>query len=123
MAARLKTLRAFAAAALIGHAATGLAAELPDPTRPPPELRAAQSSAQGGVNGASPAVDTGPVLQSVLISPTRKSAIIGGRTVGIGERYGNAQVVSIGEGEVVLKSGNKLRTLRLFPEVEKRKAK
>jgi len=114
MAERLKTLRALAAAALMGHAAAVLAAELPDPTRPPPELSAAQ--------GAAPAA-TGPVLQSVLISPTRKSAIIGGQTVGIGDRYGDAQVVGIGEGEVVLKSGNKLRTLRLFPEVEKRKAK
>lgn len=119
MATRLKTLRALAAAALMVHAATGLAAELPDPTRPPPEL----SAARGDAHGASPVVDTGPVLQSVLISPTRKSAIIGGRTLGIGERYGDAQVVSIGESEVVLKSGKKLRTLRLFPEVEKRKAK
>lgn len=113
MAKRLNMRRVLAAVLMV-HAAAGLAAELPDPTRPPPELVAPK--------GAAPAA-AGPVLQSVLISPTRKSAIIGGQTVGVGDRYGDAQVVGIGEGEVVLKSGNRLQTLRLFPEVEKRKAK
>jgi hypothetical protein len=119
MAKRLNVLHVCVAAALMAQVADVLAEVLPDPTRPPPAFAAASGSEQAALPGAA----ASPVLQSVLISPNRKSAIIGGKTVGIGDRYGDAQVVGIGEGEVVLKSGNKLRTLRLFPEVEKRKAK
>jgi MSHA biogenesis protein MshK len=115
MVKRLKLLRICVAAVLTGQIAFALAEDLPDPTRPPSELAVAPAAAA--------AAAAGPVLQSVLISSERKSAIISGKTVGIGDRYGDAQVVGIGEGEVVLKSGNKLHTLRLFPEVQKRKAK
>lgn len=62
----------------------------------------------------------GPVLQSVLISARRKSAIIGGQVVGLGEKYGEARVVKITESEVVLKTGTVTEILRLFPDVEKR---
>jgi MSHA biogenesis protein MshK len=119
MAKRLNVLRVCVAAALMAQVAEVPAETLPDPTRPPPVLGAIPGTAQAGV----PSSAAGPLLQSVLISPNRKSAIIGGKTVGIGDRYGDAQVVGIGEGEVVLKSGNRLHTLRLFPGVEKRKAK
>ncbi|MDD5329917.1 MAG: hypothetical protein PHX38_07930 [Sulfuricella sp.] len=84
---------------------------LPDPTRP---------SAEMGAAAGSPGVASGPVLQSVLISRSRKSAIIGGQTVGLGEKYGDARVVRITEKEVVLKTGSATETLRLFPDVEKR---
>jgi len=119
MVKRLNVMRVCVAAALMAQVAQVAAETLPDPTRPPPGLGAAPGTAQAGV----PVAAAGPLLQSVLISSNRKSAIIGGQTVGIGDRYGDAQVVGIAEGEVVLKSGNGLRTLRLFPEVEKRKAK
>lgn len=89
---------------------------LPDPTRPPAELG---SMAAGGAEMAA----TGPILQSVLISAGRKSAIIGGQVVGLGEKYGEARVVKITESEVVLKTGTVKETLRLFPDVEKRSAR
>lgn len=118
MVKRLNVLHVCVAAALMAQVADVPAEVLPDPTQPPAGLVADPGAAPAAVANAA----TGPVLQSVLISPERKSAIIGGKTVGVGDRYGDAQVVGIGEGEVVLKSGNKLRTLRLFPEVTKRKA-
>lgn len=118
MAKRLNVLHVCVAAALMAQAVPVRAEVLPDPTRPPAGLVADPGTAPAAVKNAA----TGPVLQSVLISRERKSAIIGGKTVGIGDRYGDAQVVAIGEGEVVLKSGKSLQTLRLFPEVTKRKA-
>lgn len=84
---------------------------LPDPTRPPPE-----ASIMGGVSAA-PA--SGPVLQSVLIAPGRKSAVIGGQLVVEGDLFGDAKVVKISEGEVLLSGPAGEQTLKLFPGVEK----
>ena len=90
------------------------AENLPDPTRPPSEPVAAAAS------GASAAVpSSAPLLQSVLISPRHKVAIINGETVKLGGMYGSAKVVKISEGGVVLNEGGSLQTLRLFPGVEK----
>lgn len=86
------------------------AESLPDPTRP---------AYQAGWHGdATPS--SGPVLQSVLISPQRKIAIISGQTVGLGEKFGAATVIKISEASVVLRNDNKLQTLELFPDIEKR---
>ncbi|NNM83119.1 MAG: hypothetical protein HKL98_11020, partial [Burkholderiales bacterium] len=49
------------------------------------------------------------------------AAIIDGRTVKVGEKVGDAVVERIGEGQVVLKSGSSQKTLRLFPDMEKRR--
>jgi MSHA biogenesis protein MshK len=84
---------------------------LPDPTRPPLVVQAPASSA---------APTSGPILQSVLISPRHKVAIINGETVKLGGTYGTARVVKISEGSVVLSEGGSLQTLRLFPGVEKK---
>lgn len=88
---------------------------LPDPTRPPSGLA---GSAAGGMAEE----EKGPVLQSVLISSGRKSAIIGGQVVSLGEKFGEARVVKITESEVVLQTGTTREVLRLFPEVNKRQA-
>jgi MSHA biogenesis protein MshK len=87
------------------------AENLPDPTRPPSELEAAAAS------GAT--ASAGPLLQSVLISPRHKAAIISGETVTLGGKYGSARVVKISENGVVLNEGGSLQTLKLFPGVEK----
>jgi MSHA biogenesis protein MshK len=86
------------------------AEQLIDPTRPPDVLRASSSGA----------ATTGPVLQSVLISPQRKMAIISGKTLKLGEKFGKSQLVSITETEVVLQNGKEVQTLKLFPDVQKR---
>ena len=85
---------------------------LHDPTRPPTVLYAP--------DGAAGTVNNGPVLQSVLISEGRRSAIISGQNVKVGDKIGNARIIRINETEVVLKTGKSLQTLRLFPDVEKR---
>jgi MSHA biogenesis protein MshK len=87
------------------------AESLPDPTRPPSEFEA---PAAGGAT-----VPGGPLLQSVLISPRHKAAIISGETVTLGGRYGSARLVKISESGVVLNEGGSLQTLQLFPGVEK----
>lgn len=83
---------------------------LPDPTRPPALLLAP-------AQGAAPA---GPVLQSVIISGRDRRALINGRMVRPGDKVGDAVVVRIREGAVVLRSGRALQTVKLFPGVEKR---
>ena len=83
------------------------AADMVDPTRPPNAVDQQMSNA-------------GPVLQSVLIGPGRSEAIISGRTVRLGDQFGEARITKITESEVVLKSGNEVQTLKLFPSIEKR---
>ncbi len=84
-------------------------APLSDPTRPPP---------LGPVGEV--LVPAGPRLQSVLISPTRRAAVISGKTVALGARFGDATVESINEGTVVLKYANRRQTLQLIPGMDKR---
>jgi len=86
------------------------AEELPDPTRPPALLGSAQLTAP---------VPAGPVLQSVLISPQRRVAIISGQAVKTGGKYGEYFVFKITESEVILRRGKEIQTLKLFPDFVK----
>ena len=94
-------------------AARAQSAPLVDPTRPPiPEPERALDAA---------AKPVGPQLQSVLISPSRRVAVINGNPLTVGAKLGDATVVAISEGAVVLKHANrKETTLYLLPDVEKR---
>jgi len=98
-------------AAYQAHAAESL----PDPTRPAQANGAAGQSASGA--GAT------PVLQSVLISPRRKVAVISGETVQVGDRIGDGRVVRIAEGEVALARDGQIQILKLFPGLEIRRTK
>lgn len=99
----------------LGYSALTYAAEnLSDPTRPPASIGLVE---QGGAATEA----TGPVLQSVLISSGRRVAVISGQNVKLGEKFGDARVVRITESEVVLKTGKDTQTLKLFPDVEKRR--
>jgi len=90
--------------------AAAAAQTLPDPTRPPASL----------TQPSEVAADTdGPVLQSILVSPQRRVAVISGRTVQEGDTIGNARVVRITDTQVFLRSGNETRVLRLYPEIRK----
>jgi MSHA biogenesis protein MshK len=107
------------AGAVVVLVGAGAAAEtLPDPTRPPAFLfvpadgeTAASESARGGL-----------VLQSVLIGPDRRTAIIGGRHLDVGDRVGEFTLVKVDATQVLLKGPEGSRTLRLFPDVDKRLA-
>ncbi|MEO8407552.1 MAG: hypothetical protein ABI476_03895, partial [Oxalobacteraceae bacterium] len=61
---------------------------LPDPTRPPDSIGIERGEAAA-------AAVAGPVLQSVLISPGRKMAIISGRAVKLHEKFGDAYLIHI----------------------------
>jgi MSHA biogenesis protein MshK len=56
-------------------------------------------------------------LQSVLLSPSRKLAVIDGKTVSLGATVDGATLVAIRESEVVLQKGAERETLKLNPGV------
>ncbi len=96
--------------AIIGLANAVVAQTLVDPTRPPGAL----IDRDGGET------TSGPVLQSVMLSPSRKVAVISGAAVVLGGRYGEARLVSLTETEAVLKRGAETTVLKLYPQVNKR---
>jgi MSHA biogenesis protein MshK len=106
-------LRFFAVAGLLALA-PAWAQGLVDPTRPP-------SASPGAPQDDAPA--GAPQLQSVLISPGRRLAIISGNTVALGDAVGDAKVVKITETEVVLRRGDETEVLKLFPGVDKQPVK
>jgi len=83
---------------------------LSDPTRPPEA--ALESEVMGGTA-------TSAQLQSVLIAPGRTLAVINGKTVRLGARYGEARLVKVTESAVVLRHADRDETLKLLPGVEK----
>jgi MSHA biogenesis protein MshK len=80
-----------------------------DPTRPPTPV------VVHAPEGAAP----GNQLQSVMISPTRRAAIINGVVVELGGKYGDAVLMRVAEDEVVLGSGDSRQVLKLHPGVDK----
>ena len=97
-------------------AASARAQVLSDPTRPPSGFYAGPGTARAGEAGSA------LVLESVLIYPDMRSAIISGEHVSLGQKVGSARLVRVAETEVVLLEGAERRTLRLFPGVDKRPA-
>jgi hypothetical protein len=85
-----------------------------DPTRPPVGYLTTEADAGEGGGGL--------MLQTVMISPTQKTAIINGVVVKLGEKYGDAVLTRVAENEVVLRSGGVNRVLKLYPGVDKREA-
>lgn len=92
--------------------ASARAQALTDPTRPPQEVAPGDAPQEAG----------GTQLQSVLISPRRRLAIINGAVVSPGDTVGEAKVVKITETEVVLRKGGETEVLKLFPGVDKQAA-
>ena len=109
MAHRMRAALAFAL--LLTLAAQAHGAPLADPTRPP-NTAAGDDDVSGAVSG--------PRLESVLIAPDRRLAVISGQQVKLGDKYRDAQVVRISESEVVLRTGDATETLKLFPGVDKK---
>jgi MSHA biogenesis protein MshK len=81
-----------------------------DPTRPPNTVDA----------GVATGPAAGPRLESVLIAPDRRVAVISGQQVRLGDKFGDGQVVRITASEVVIRTEDATETLKLFPEAEKR---
>ncbi len=82
---------------------------LTDPTKPPTEISAPLTRA---------AAPEGDRLQSIIISPTRRVAIINGQTVELGAKHGEAKLVEVSESGVALQGAQGRQVLTLFPGVE-----
>jgi hypothetical protein len=106
--------RLFAAAMFAAGAQSAFAQGIADPTLPPAGFSAGEN-AEEAVRG--------PVLQSIMIRPHSRSAIISGERVTLGGNYGNARVAAIRETEVVLRSNSGTETLRLYPDVQMKPSK
>jgi len=102
------------ALALMLFSASAVAQVGNDPTRPPTGFGSGAADADIADTGG------GMTLQSVMISPTSRTAIISGVTVKLGQKYGDAVLVKVAESEVVLRSGATSQVLKLYPGVEKR---
>lgn len=89
----------------LGTAPAG-ATTVPDPTRPAVAPRTAEPDA-----AATPA--DAPVLQSTLISPSHRRAIISGRSYRVGDAVGEARLEAIGPGWVRLATPTGRSELRL----------
>ena len=99
-------------AAAVLFSAHASAAELPDPTRPPTGLFAPLDA----VGAEAAPVPAG--LQSIIISRTRRAAIIDGETVELGGKHGDAKLIEVNEGGVVLRGAQGRQVLTLFPDVK-----
>jgi MSHA biogenesis protein MshK len=95
-------------AVLLLAGANAAAQTMTDPTRPPAGLALTEAGDEAVA---------APVLQSVMISPAVRTAIIGGETVKLGGKYGDARVVKISETEVVLRTASGTETLKMYPAV------
>jgi MSHA biogenesis protein MshK len=88
--------------------ATVIAQTLVDPTKPPAEL-----SARAGEE----TVESNE-LQSIIISPTRRAAIINGQTVELGGKTGDVRLIEVSETGVVLQGAKGRQVLTMFPNVK-----
>lgn len=110
----------FLAGGLLCAAAPASAQEfLSDPTRPAIEMSPAASgaSAASGMAGAAAQPVPQAGLQSVIISPQHRAAVINGQTVELGGKVGDATLLEVRESSVVLDSAQGKRVMELFPGV------
>jgi MSHA biogenesis protein MshK len=99
------------------------AEDLPDPTRPPTGIFA--PAAGGGVGAGAGlgawqerAQSHSSGLHTIIISETRRAAIIDGETVELGDEHGGARLIEVNEGGVVLQRAQSRQVLTLFPDVK-----
>ena len=103
----------FACALLLAVSSTALAQTLRDPTRPP------SAAASGPLREGEARAPTGPVLQSVIVSDGRRLALIDGKTYTVGDKIGEAKLISISGSEVTLRESGGRKVLRLTPDATK----
>ena len=107
-AARAKLALAWALA--LAAAVPAPAGAITDPTQPP---RTVVDPAREPSAGQ-------PIVQTIIIKPHSRSAIIDGERVELGGTYRDAQVIRITESEVVLRQDGRTEVLRMYPDVEKK---
>ncbi len=80
---------------VLGMFPTIAAAELRDPTRPMDFLEFGEVPGLGVTDTTPSTAHRGFVLQSILVSPTRRIAIVNGERVQKGDQIGSARVLEI----------------------------
>ena len=114
----MKRLRIELAALLaVMLSAPACAEGLTDPTRPPSGLDVTASGAR-----SAEAAPASLVLESVLIHPDSRIAIISGERLALGQKIRGLRLVKIADTEVVLLDGGERRTLKLYPSAQKKLA-
>jgi len=98
-------------AASLALAIAARAAPLGDPTRPP--------QAEGDAAGAGAAAQDR--VETILIAPDRRLAVIGGRIVRVGDLIGGARVVRIRESGVTVRRDGVDEELPLLQGIEKKR--
>lgn len=99
------------AAGLMLAAVSAVAAEVRDPTRPPP-----------GYGGAAPAAPPARVSSVMLRSDGRSVAIVNGEPVRVGDRLPEGRVTRIDEGGLWLATDSGPKRIGLLPAVAKKPA-
>lgn len=118
MAASMRTLLV---AALLLASWAAVAEELPDPTRPAVDLGGGNGGA--GAETETPAQRPKEGLQTIIIAPGHRIAVINGQTVPLGGSYAGAKLIEIREDSVVLQGAQGTKVMELFPKVNIRKNK
>ena len=113
MAASVMTMRWSVAAVLFSLSFALCAESMQDPTKPLFGTGEGEF-VSAGVTSVRP---NNKGLLSVIMSPTRCAAIIDGKTIKLGEKYGNATLVEITPKGVFLQGVNGVRSMGLFPGV------
>ena len=80
-----------------------------DPMRPPAFIESQES----------PSAESAPMLQTVMIGPGRRYAIIDGERVTTGSRFRDARVIQIAQNQVTLRDAGGDTVLKLYPQVQK----
>ena len=90
---------------------------LQDPTRPPADLLEKPKASTTGAGEPTPAPAPLPQwrLQSVIIGPGRRTALLNGETVRVGSKLGDARVTRIERDAIELRIGRERRRIPLFP--------
>ena len=96
---------------LLASVGPAAAQALVDPMRP---------AGVGESDAAAPRAP-GPVLEQIVLGDGRIFAVINGRRVALGDRVGDARVISIGPDQVTLRGGT-TQVLRMFPRADKKGA-
>lgn len=96
------------------------AEDLPDPTRPPASIFATAAGAGAGREATGNRTSG---LRSVIISESRRAAIIDGKIVELGAKHGDARLIEVNERGVVLRGAHGRQVLTLFPGVKMTSAK
>ena len=107
----MKKIVIISSVALVLLATATWAEVLSDPTRPPPGI------GDPALAGSLSAYPQEKGLQSVIMSADHCAAIIDGKTIALGEKYGAEILQEINERGVILQGENGRRLLTLFPAV------